>query len=528
QIILNKFVLLMRKTLLVIFFLQILAISNAQSIIVNGTGTPEANFEAEQLLTDVLLDGGLCSSTSNFQVKDNPMEQFPSLDRSWGYFEKGNSNFPFERGIILTSGFAINAEGPDSSTSTSDGTSDWTGDADATYLANAPTNNATIFEFDFVPQGNEISFNYIFASEEYPEFACNASYNDVFAFIISGPGITNDPGISGKNIALLANGDPVTINNVNDEGCGDDTYYVGGPFNDIEFDGRTTPLVAQSDVIPGETYHIRLLIADAGDNGYDSAVFLEAGSFNLGSTIIDENGVDIGDELMICGQDEFTLQVNVDNPDIELQWYFNGEPIDDATTNTITVSESGTYMVEVISGDCSATDEVELIFGDLATNGTEFTLEEEDTGGDGVENFNLTLVQPMVVDDQTGITFVYYPTLEDAETQNNPITNPANYSATDGTIVYARLENDEGCNVIVEIHLILVEDCINPEAACPGDDFGQNIPFLNDGEIPSEAPGGPEYDCLFSQPYPRFFYFQPATDGSLNFYLNQYTEPDQQ
>src|SRR5690606_29909931 len=185
-------------------------------------------------------------------------------------------------------------------------------------------------------------------------------------------------------------------------------------------------------------------------------------------------------------------------------------------------------MVEVISGDCSATDEVELIFGDLTTNGTEFTLEEEDTGGDGVENFNLTLVQPMVVDDQTGITFVYYPTLEDAETQNNPITNPANYSATDGTIVYARLENDEGCNVIVEIHLILVEDCINPEAACPGDDFGQNIPFLNDGEIPSEAPSGPEYDCLFSQPYPRFFYFQPATDGSLNFYLNQYTEPDQQ
>ena len=221
----------MRKTLLVIFFLQFLFSLNAQSILVNSAAHPETNLTAEQLLTNVLLDGGLCSSTSNFQLKDNPSAQFPHVDRSWGYFEKGNSNFPFERGIVLTTGYARNAAGP-SSQFASGGDYGWAGDNAASYLAGISTNNATVFEFDFVPQGNQISFNYIFASEEYPDYPCEG-YNDVFAFIISGPGINNDPGINGKNIARLPNGDPVTIDNVNDViGCGDDTYYVGGPFND--------------------------------------------------------------------------------------------------------------------------------------------------------------------------------------------------------------------------------------------------------------------------------------------------------
>jgi len=512
----------MRKTLLVIFFLQLLVTGSAQSIIVNGTGTAESNYEAEQLLTDVLLDGGLCSSTSNFQLKDNPAEPFPSLDRSWGYFEKGNSSFPFERGVILTTGFAVNAEGPDDGTQ-SDGDTSWTGDADATYLASANTNNATVFEFDFIPQGNEISFNYIFASEEYPQFSCNSSYNDVFAFIISGPGITNDPGLNGKNIALLPNGQPVTINNVNDQGCGDDTYYVAGPFNDIEHGGRTTPLTAYSAVQPGQTYHIRLLIADAGDTAYDSAVFLEAGSFNLGSTIVDLDGVDIGDNLMVCGQDEYTLSVNVDDPSVQLQWYFNNDPIPGATTNTLVITQSGLYRIEVVSGDCSASDVVDVVFGDLQTNGTEFTIDEVDYGGDGVETFNLTEVQSDVVDNTTGMIFVYYPTYDDAVNQMNPITTPTNYNSGE-TTVYLRIANSDGCYQIVEIHLVLLDDCIPAEPMCASEDYGTNIPSVVGGDT---APPGPDYGCLGSEPNPTWFYFRVEEPGNLVFDLNQYTEPDQ-
>src|SRR5690606_13844292 len=117
----------MRKTLLVIFFLQFLVFSSAQSILVNNAADSESNFGAEQLLTDVLLDGGLCSSSANFQLMDNPAAPFPSADRSCGYFKKGNSDFPFERGIVLTSGFARNAQGPDTGT-VSDGDYSWGGD----------------------------------------------------------------------------------------------------------------------------------------------------------------------------------------------------------------------------------------------------------------------------------------------------------------------------------------------------------------------------------------------------------------
>ncbi len=444
----------MRKTLLVIFFLQFLFFGNAQSIVVNGSGDNETNFAAEQLLTDVLLDGGLCSSTSNFQLKDNPLATFPDANRSWGYFKKGSSNFPFERGIVLTSGYALIAQGPDTGI-VSDGTYDWTGDSDANYLAGTETNNVTIFEFDFIPQGNEISFNYIFASEEYPEFSCNSTYNDVFGFIISGPGIENDPGLSGKNIALLPNGDPVTINNVNDQGCGDDTYYVAGPFTNIQHGGRTIPLTAYSAVQPGQTYHIRLLVADAGDTQYDSAVFLEAGSFNLGSTIVDENGIDIGENMMVCGQEEFTLFVNIDDPSVELQWYKNDEIIPGATSNTLTINESATYKIEVVSGDCSASDEVVIVFGDLETNGTNFFIELPDTGNDGTEIFDLTVSEVQIVNNPAEHTFSYYESQNNADNEVDPITNPTAYSASNNTIVYVRVENADGCYAVVMVNLRL-------------------------------------------------------------------------
>lgn len=516
----------MRKLLLVIFFFHYLFQTNAQSIIVNGANNPESNYGAEQLLTDVLLDGGLCSTATNFQLKDNPSDPFPSALRSWGYFSKANSNFPFDRGIVLTSGAAKQAEGPDSGIM-SHGGYDWSGDPDASFLAGTTTNNVTIFEFDFVPQGTEISFNYIFASEEYPNFACS-TYNDIFAFIISGPGITADPGLSGKNIALLPNGQPVTINNVNDQFCGDATYYVPGPFADIEYGGRTVPLVAQSAVVPGETYHIRLLVADAGDTSYDSAVFLEAGSFNLGSVIVDDQGVDMPDEFTICGQEEFTLHVNITDPTFTLQWYFNGNIIPGATTTTLTVTEAGLYKVVVSNGDCTAEDQVNITFGELETNGDTFTLTKIDYNGDGFELFDLTLVQPEVVDNPADMTFVYYATLAEAESQQNPIANPTAFNAADNTIVYARVADGANCSKIVKIILKVLKDCINPEAACPGPEFGLNIPFLGDGDIPVTAPSGPNYGCLFNQPYPRFYFFKIAEDGDLYFDLNQYTLPDQQ
>src|SRR5690606_31189171 len=179
------------------------------------------------------------------------------------------------------------------------------------------------------------------------------------------------------------------------------------------------------------------------------------------------------------------------------QWYFNDVLIPGATTNQLVITESGVYKIEVISGDCSATDEVNVVFGDLATNGTEFTIEEEDTGGDGVEIFNLTQIQPVVVDDPVGLTFRYYESYQNAENQQNQITNPTVYSAESGTVVYLRVQNQEGCYQIVEITLILLEDCIPAEPMCANENFGTNIPSVVGG---ATAPPGPDYGCLGSEP----------------------------
>lgn len=421
----------------------------AQSILVNPVAQPESALGAEDLTREVLISGGACSDISNFQLKDNPSAQFPNANRSWGYFEKGNSAFPFEKGIVLTSGSAKRSEGPKTGTA-SDGSYDWTGDADATALAGGSTNNATVFEFDFVPFGDEISFNYIFASEEYPTFSCS-SYNDVFGFVISGPGITNDPGLSGKNIALLPNGLPVTINNVNDKECGDATYYVPGSFPYIQYGGRTTVLTAQSQVIPGESYHIRLIIADRQDTIYDSAVFLEAGSFNLGSTIIDLSGIEVEDGSVLCDVPSYNLIVNVAAPNATFQWSFNGIEIPGATQDNYVATETGNYSVVIFATGCSTEASVDLVFSN-SPDATPFEVSE--CSEDGSFTFNLTDYN-LEISTSPDVEYSYYNTLAGAQDEDpaDLILNFQNFEINQNTVVFVRVDNESGCHKIVSLTL---------------------------------------------------------------------------
>ncbi|MGB6083295.1 choice-of-anchor L domain-containing protein [Moheibacter sp.] len=452
------------------FILSVLSISlYSQSIVVNPTEAPESALDAENLTREVLIDGGECSDISNFELIDNPQAQFPNNNRSWGYFEKGTSDFPFESGIVMTSGFARRAVGPSGGivsdgpgTGWADGSAGQPMDPDASTLADWDTENTTVFEFDFVPFGNEISFNYIFASEEHPTFSCSSTFNDAFGFIISGPGITPDPGLSGKNIATLPNGDWVTINNVNNQGCGDDTYYVPGPFNDIQYGGRTTPLTAYSEVIPGETYHIRLIVTDAGDHQYDSAVFLEAGSFSLGGTIIDMTGAEVGEDETLCDLTQYSLIVNVQAPDAEFQWFFNGEEIPGANTQIYNATETGYYEVLITSGSCSTTVGVNLVFSNSpeTENVEDFQCTEDGIYFYDLSSYNENISSPEYI-------YTYYNTLEGAEEEIelDQILNFDNFevnSAGGPVTVYVRVENEDGCYEIAELTL---EVGIGPETA---------------------------------------------------------------
>ncbi len=162
-------------------------------------------------------------------------------------------------------------------------------------------NDQAILEFDFIATGNTLSFDYIFGSDEYLTFV-DQVYNDVFAFFLAGPGITGDysapPGYPGgsTNIAIIPGSDPalpITISSLNNEDYSQ--FYVDNPApnDDIGSNGYTVPLLATYPLLCGETYHIKLAIADAQDGSLQSFVTLRAGSFNVGNNLIQPVSVNI-------------------------------------------------------------------------------------------------------------------------------------------------------------------------------------------------------------------------------------------
>src|SRR5690625_1322192 len=140
----------MRLILSILLNIFIFQFALSQSIVVNPTGQVESTLDAEELTREVLIDGGECSDISNFTLKENNQAPFPNANRSWGYFQKGNSDFHFEEGIVLCTGIVNKVIGT-GSLSIYVGFGAWSGYDDANVLANRTTNNATIFEFDFVP-----------------------------------------------------------------------------------------------------------------------------------------------------------------------------------------------------------------------------------------------------------------------------------------------------------------------------------------------------------------------------------------
>ncbi|MGF1564553.1 MAG: choice-of-anchor L domain-containing protein, partial [Flavobacteriales bacterium] len=203
-----------------------------------------------------------------------------------GIFSNGGStNIGIQDGILLTTGLAADAIGPnddgDLGTSTFNG-----GDPDLQALIPQTINDACVLNFDFIAESNVLSVQYVFGSEEYHEFA-NSSFNDVFAFFVSGPNPAGGNYVN-QNVALLPNSNiPVSINNVNNGSsntgpCTNCEYLVnniGGLT--IQYDAFTVVLTASVEIIPGETYAFKFAIADAGDRILDSGVFIKGSSFTV-------------------------------------------------------------------------------------------------------------------------------------------------------------------------------------------------------------------------------------------------------
>jgi alpha-tubulin suppressor-like RCC1 family protein len=202
-----------------------------------------------------------------------------------GTFTGGTGIIGFESGIILSSGAVAGVVGPNNTTAFTLGNGT-AGDTDLAALSGSSTYDAAVLEFDFVPAAatatpgaqaaglttSNITFNYVFGSEEYNEFV--GSFNDVFAFYING-----------VNCATVG-ADPVSINTINNTSHPE--LYINNdlptPSLNTQLDGLTVVLTCQAVVTPGVTNHMKLAIADATDNVVDSDVFLQAGSFVIAPT----------------------------------------------------------------------------------------------------------------------------------------------------------------------------------------------------------------------------------------------------
>lgn len=234
------------------------------------------NMTPLQLVQQVLLGNGVTVSNATFNgsaanISSNMLGSFTTTGVA-------TTQLGFTGGVVLTSGECSNAIGPNSSGSS--GSAMGTGsDPDLQLLIPSHTvYDKAVLEFDFVPISDTVKFRYVFGSEEFDEF-CNSSYNDVFGFFISGPGITGPFTNNAKNIALMpGTTNYVTIDNVCNYGSSYSWSNNAGTY--YQYDRLTTVYTAWCVVQPCQTYHIKLAVGDAGDQIYDSGVFLEENSFS--------------------------------------------------------------------------------------------------------------------------------------------------------------------------------------------------------------------------------------------------------
>jgi hypothetical protein len=184
-----------------------------------------------------------------------------------GTFSGGlSAGIDIDSGIILTTGDANLASGANNSNNAGSDNGA-AGDAQLTALAGANTFNASVLEFDFTTNSSNAFLNFVFASEEYPEYV-NAGFNDVFSFYLDGNNIALVPGTS----------TPVAIDNVSPV-TNSGFYHDNTGGTGIQYDGFTNLITANSIGLSAGSHHIKIAIADVGDSIYDSAVFLQLNSF---------------------------------------------------------------------------------------------------------------------------------------------------------------------------------------------------------------------------------------------------------
>ena len=445
----------MRKLL----FLLTISCFGFSQIVICQQITVDNTISAQQLIQNNLVQG--CVEVTNITSSVNGLVN--NLN-SFGYFEQNDSSFPFQNGIIISTGDAFSAGNAENVNTLNEGEDSWGTDMDLeTALGLSNTLNATSIEFEFTSISNLIQFNYILASEEYyGNFPCE--YSDGFAFLIK-PSGSPDPY---TNIAVIPGTSiPVNTSTIHPEVVGfcdaeNEPFFEGYNIGDTNFNGRTKVLSATATIIPNTPYQIKLIIADQTDENYDSAVFIEGNSFNA--------TVDLGEDITTCAENVI-LNGDIQNPDATYAWYVNGTQIQDENNTTLTTSENGNYTVEVTiplnDSTCIIEDSV------LVTLSSEQTAEPisdyqlcDDTSGDETEFFDLSTKNNEVLSSvpSSNYNISYHYSANDADDNLNSITAPIQNS-TNPQQIFVRIEDaDNGCLAYTSFNLVVnaLPEIVNP------------------------------------------------------------------
>ena len=280
---------------------------------------------------------------------------------------------------------------------------------------------------------------------------CN--FTDGFAFLLKRNG---DPNY--QNLAVVPNTTiPVKVNTVRGPGtiCPPANAAYFDAFNDINhptnFNGQTKVLTAQSDVIPGDTYHIKLVIADEGNYRYDSALFLGGESFNFGVDLGEDRLISTGTAL--CSTQTLPLNATQTSA-IGYQWFENNVALVSETNPTYLVTSAGDYSVTInYGGNCEATGTIRVEYAvDLIVNQTRFSECDNDANQDGITAFNLTDIIPdLFTNLPSNYTISFFASTTSTTALPFIYANTNPYLQT----IYARITNIQGCYSDYPLDLIV-------------------------------------------------------------------------
>ena len=272
-------------------FFILINVSFAQVSVQSSSG-----MTAEELVSSVFVGRGVSVSNVRFNNSSSVLNE--TTGGQLGTFTNNLSGFPgltFTDGLIITTGDIHVAEGPNDDEGASDYVSNSVSCPELEDIAGTEyvydplfgillyveneLRYPAVLEFDFMTTSDMVTFNYVFASEEYPEFV-DLGYNDAFGFFVTDL-TTNQT----TNVAVIPNTNvPVSIDNVNADRYSQYYHVVpdGSPW--MQYNAYVGPLSATFPVVPCRWYHIKLAITNVTDNLYDSAVFLQGQSFSSDAT----------------------------------------------------------------------------------------------------------------------------------------------------------------------------------------------------------------------------------------------------